>query len=321
MPRRRLIALALGLAVLAGGCARAGEDRPDASATLVLDARPGAVHAGIELALVRDFDGAEGVGLRVGRPSSPNDPLRRLLSGAAQLAVLDIHDLALARQRGHDVVGVMALVQRPLSAILALAAVRRPRDLAGRRVGVTGRRRDAAVLDAIVRHDGGDPRAINRVDVGHRAVAAILSGRVAAALGSWSADGPELVARRPTAHAFRADDYGAPGYPELVLCVRRATLDDHRAVVRATVAALRRGYEEALADPESAVEAVVDRAPGLDRAAVQAGFDAVSPAFLEGVTRFGDLNRTQLRAWARWEARERIVRRTPDVAQAFAFGF
>ena len=45
--------------------------------------------------------------------------LRSLLDGRAQFAILDIHDLALARQRGRDVVGVMAIVQRPLAAVLA----------------------------------------------------------------------------------------------------------------------------------------------------------------------------------------------------------
>jgi hypothetical protein len=91
--------------------------------------------------------------------------------------------------------------------------------------------------------------------------------------------------------------------------------------VRATVAALRRGYDEALVDPESAVGALVDGVPGLDRAAEQASFDAVQPAFLEGVTRFGDLVPAQLRAWARWEAAEGITRRPPDVGRAFALGF
>jgi putative hydroxymethylpyrimidine transport system substrate-binding protein len=320
MTRRLVATLALAAALAAPGCSRAGEDRPNAAATLVLAGRPSAVDAGIELALARDFDGAEGVALRVRTPAVRGDGVRRLLDGRAQFAVLDIHDLALARQRGRDVVGVMAIVQRPLAAVLAGPAVRRPRDLAGRRVGVDGSRRDSAIVDAVVTHDGGAARRVRAVRAGG-AVSAVLSGRVAAAAGFWNSDGVELVARRPGAHVFRADDYGVPAYPELVLCVTRTTVEDQRAVVRATVAALRRGYQEALNDPESAVGAVVDRTPGLDRAAVQDGFDAVSPAFLEGVTRFGDLDLARLRAWARWEARKRIVKRPPDVALAFAPGF
>jgi putative hydroxymethylpyrimidine transport system substrate-binding protein len=320
----RRLALAVLLAALglaAGGCAGGGDGVPDASPTLELDGPPSAVDAGLYLALQRDYDGDEGLDVRVRTPASPADSVRRLLDGRAQLALLDIHDLARARDRGRDLVGVMALVQRPLAAVLAGPGVRRPRDLDGRRVATSGGRADAAILAAVVRHDGGDPTTVKRVRLHADPAAAVASGRVAAATGRWSTDGIRLLARRPQAHAFRADDYGAPAYPEIVLCVTRATLQDDRNVVRAAVNALRRGYEEALVDPESAVGALVDAVPGLDRAATQDAFDAVSPAFLEGVTRFGDLDAARLRTWARWEARERIVRRPPDVALAFALGF
>jgi putative hydroxymethylpyrimidine transport system substrate-binding protein len=318
MARRRFVALLLAAALTAAGCSR-GEDRPNAAATVVLDARPSAVDAGIELAIARDFDGAEGVGLRTRTPASAGDGLRRLLDGRADFAILDIHDLARARAGGRDVVGVMAIVQRPLAALLGDPGSARPRDLEGLRIGVTGRT-DAAILAAILRYDGSSARRVREVRV-RAALPALLAHRVAGAVGRWSSDGIELLDRRPIARVFRADDYGVPAYPELVLCVTRATLQDRRSLVRATVAAVRRGYEEALNDPESAVGAVVDRAPGLDRARVQAQFDAVAPAFLEGVTRFGDLDIPRLRVWARWEADEHIVRRPPDVALAFAPGF
>ena len=323
-PVARRLALALLLAALtivAAGCGGGGGGVPDASATLELDGPPSAVDAGLYLALQRDFDGDEGLDLRVRAPRAPSDAVRRLLDGRAQLALLDIPDLARARDRGRDLVGVMALVQRPLAAVLAGPGVPRPRDLDGRRVAAPGGRAGAAVLAAIVRHDGGDAKSLPRVRVRADPAAAVESGRVAAAVGRGRTAGIRLLARLPPAHVFRADDYGAPADPEIVLCVTRATLQDDRAVVRAAVNALRRGYEEALVDPESAVGALVDTAHGLDRAATQHAFDAVSPAFLEGVTRFGDLDPARLRAWATWEAQEHIVRRRPDVAQAFALGY
>jgi putative hydroxymethylpyrimidine transport system substrate-binding protein len=324
MARRPWIALVLAVAAAAtlAGCARRGEDRPNAAATLVLDGPPAAVHAGIYLALERDFDGADGVALGVHAPRGRRTALDDLVSGRAAFALLDVHDLARARERGRDVVGVMALVQRPLAAVLAGPSVRRPRDLDGRRVGVSAARADAAVLATVVRHDGGDPARVHRVRIARAdAEAAVRTGRVAAAVGRWDTEGVALLAARPAARAFRADDYGAPAYPEIVLCVMRDTLVEQRPVVRATVSALRRGYDEALVDPESAVGALVDRVPGLDRMAEQDAFDAVQPAFLEGVSRFGRLVPADLRAWARWEAREGITRRPPDVGRAFALGF
>ena len=320
-PRLLPVLLLLVAAVVAvSGCSHGSEDRPDQDATLVLDFQPNAVHAGIYLALQRDYDGAEGVNLRAQAPSSSTDSVKLLLSGRAQFAILDIHDLALAREKGRDIVGVMAVVQVPLAAVMAQPQIRRPRDLEGRKAGVTGLPSDDAVLNSIVRGDGGDPAKVRKVTIGFQAVSALLAHRVDAATAFWNAEGVALSAKRPGIRQFKVDDYGAPPYPELVLCVSRETLQDDRSLVAATVRALRRGYEETINDPESAVSALVDAAH-VDRDETARELDAVSPAFTEGATQYGELDPTALRAWARWEARFGITRRPPDVAQAFAPGF
>jgi hypothetical protein len=87
--------------------------------------------------------------------------------------------------------------------------------------------------------------------------------------------------------------------------------------VRATVAALARGYEEVLSDPENGVSALVAAVDGLDRAQVGRELDAVSPSFTAGARGFGELNRGRLEAWARWEKRFGITRREPEVGLAF----
>jgi ABC-type nitrate/sulfonate/bicarbonate transport system substrate-binding protein len=317
---RLLVVLALVAALVAAGCARDSEDRPNQAAKLVLDFQPNAVHAGIYLALERDFDGAEGVDLSVAAPSSSTDSVKLLLGGRAQFAILDIHDLALAREKGRDVVGVMAFVQVPLAAVIAQPQIARPRDLEGRRVGVTGLPSDDAVLSSIVRGDGGDPSKVRKTSIGFQAVTALLAHRVDGATAFWNAEGVALQAKRPGMREFKVDDFGAPPYPELVLCVSRETLDDNRALVAATVRALRRGYEETINDPESAVEALVDLAH-VDRAPTERELDAVSPAFTEGATRFGALDPKALTRWAQWEARFGITKKPPDVTAAFAPGF
>jgi ABC-type nitrate/sulfonate/bicarbonate transport system substrate-binding protein len=256
----------------------------------------------------------------VAPPSSSTDSVKLLLAGRAQFAILDIHDLALAREKGRDIVGVMAVVQRPLAAVVAQPGIRRPRDLQGKRAGVTGLPSDDAVLSSIVSGDGGDPSKVRKVSIGFQAVAALLAHRVDAATAFWNAEGVTLQARRPNIRQFKVDAFGAPPYPELVLCVTRQTLQDDRALVAATVRALRRGYQEAIADPESAVEALIERA-GVKRADTERELDAVSPAFTEGAARYGALDLVALRAWARWETRFGITKRPPDVAAAFAPGF
>jgi ABC-type nitrate/sulfonate/bicarbonate transport system substrate-binding protein len=319
MCRPHLLAVLAAAAVLAvAGCgAGSDETAPNRAATLLLDFQPNAVHTGIYTAVDRGYDDALGVNLRIRVPSDSTDAVKLLVSGATDLAILDIHDLAIARERGRDLVGVMAIVQAPLAAVLADPSIKTPRDLEGKRVGVTGLPSDDAVLRSIVAGAGGDPDKVRPTTIGFTAVRSLLTGRIAAATGFWNVEGVALRARRPNTREFRVDDYGAPAYPELVLTTTRATLQHEPDVVRSAVVAIARGYSEVLSDPESAVSTLVGATSGLDRAAVQRELDAVSPAFTAGARVFGELDPARLRAWASWEKRFGIVKRLPDVARAF----
>jgi len=320
-PRRVGLVLGAALALAGGACGGSGTDRPNAPATLILDFTPNAVHAGIYSAVARGYDDAEGVQLRVREPSSSPDSVKLLLSGRADLAVLDIHDLAIARARGRDIVGVLALVQRPLAAVLAAPDVRSPRELEGRRVGVTGLPSDDAVLRSIVSGAGGDPKRVRRVTIGFSAVSSLLARRVDAATAFWNAEGVALRRRRRGVREFRVDDFGAPAYPELVLCATRRTIEEQPAVVRAAVHALIRGYGVTLDDPEGSAADLLGRVRGLKRAEVLAQLDALGTAFVGSARRFGELDPERLEAWAAWEARFRIVREPPDVGRAFDLRF
>jgi putative hydroxymethylpyrimidine transport system substrate-binding protein len=319
---RRLLALALIAVAAATGCGgSSGADRPDEGAVLLLDFTPNAVHSGIYLAKAREYDLAEGVDLTIRKPGASTDALKLLQAGRADFAILDIHDLGLARQGGADLIGVMALVQRPLAAVIAQPDVKRPRDLAGHRVGVTGLPSDDAVLRSVVAGDGGDPDRVRATTIGFQAVRALLARRVDGATAFWNVEGVALKQRRPAIQEFRVDDYGAPAYPELVLCVTRDTLNDHPSVIRATVRALQRGYGEAQVDPESAVAAVLDAQPGAGRDELSAQIDAVAPAFTAGARAFGELRPDVLRKWADWDLEFGILEKPLDIEQAFDTGF
>jgi ABC-type nitrate/sulfonate/bicarbonate transport system substrate-binding protein len=320
---RRILSAALACAALLGaGCGAgspgtvAGED-----VSLLLDFAPNAVHSGIYLTRQRGYDEALGARIEIRAPGRSTDAVKLLETGDADLAILDIHDLGLARERGADLVGVMAVVQRPLAAVLARPDVARPRDLAGKRAGVTGLPSDDAVLRSVVKGDGGDPARVKTVTIGFEAVRALLAGRVDAATAFWNAEGVALRRRRPDFKEFRVDDFGAPAYPELVLVATRSTVEDRRADVEAVVHALQRGYEEVAADPESAVQAMLSGARGLDRVQLAAELDAVAPAFKAGSASYGKLDRGRLEAWARWDVRFGILKRAPAIDRAFDFGF
>ena len=77
--------------------------------------------------------------------------------------------------------------------------------------------------------------------------------------------------------------------PMVVLATDRITLRDDRDVVDATIATLRRGYEEALRDPELAAETVA-REGRVDRERVLRELQELGAAFTTGADRFGELD-------------------------------
>jgi NitT/TauT family transport system substrate-binding protein/putative hydroxymethylpyrimidine transport system substrate-binding protein len=298
---RRFLPIALVLACLAG-CG--GDDSGGGSepGTIALDFQPNAVHAGIYA-----------TDLKIRVPAASTDSLKLLAAGRADMSVVDIHDLGLAREAGSDVVGVGALVQRPLAAVIARGEdIRRPRDLEGRRVGVTGLPSDDAVLRAVVEHDGGDYSRVKKVTIGFSAVPSLIAGRVDAVVAFWNAEGVALRQRGVRTREFRVDDYGAPRYPELVLVVKRDTLRKRGELVDTMLEAIERGTFDALHHGADTIEKLV-RASGADAPLMRAQLAAVGPALLPPVS----FDRRALEGWARFDARFGILREAPDIRRAF----
>jgi putative hydroxymethylpyrimidine transport system substrate-binding protein len=324
--RSTLLVACLLAVVLLSGCG-SGAKTTRASeqvraATLILDFTPNAVHTGIYAALAEHYDRDEGVDLHVIAPTASTDSIKLLETGRVNFAILDIHDLAIADQSANPgLVGIMAIVERPLAAVIAAPDVGSPSQLQGKTVGVTGDPSDTAVLDSEVSGSGGDPRKVKTITIGFNAVADLLAGKVAGATAFWSDEGVTIRQERPGFHVFRVDDYGAPSYPELVLCVTRATLEHDPALVHVVVDALVRGYDFTLANPARGAQDLDRAVPGLDPKLVATQLHALLPAFRGAGGRVGVLDTATLTAWARWEARFGIVRAVPDVTATFDSNF
>jgi NitT/TauT family transport system substrate-binding protein/putative hydroxymethylpyrimidine transport system substrate-binding protein len=317
---RRIAALLAAILVSAGvaGCGGGGAE-PGASreATLVLDFQPNAAHVGIYAALHEGYYRQAGVDLTVREPSASTDGPKLLEAGRTQFAILDIHDLAIARERGLDVVGVAPIVNRPLAAVIAADRdeVQRPRDLEGQTVGVTGLPSDDAVLDSVLRADGADPAAVDRVTIGFQAVSALAARKVDAATAFWNAEGVTLRRQDVPIRVFKVDRYGAPRYPELVLCTTERLVSDDPRSVESVVAATTRGYVLAAGSPGRALNDLLAGDPGLDRSDQAAELHALNEAL--SFVPAGRFDIKGLLRWREWEAAHGIVRQPPRVTRTF----
>jgi NitT/TauT family transport system substrate-binding protein/putative hydroxymethylpyrimidine transport system substrate-binding protein len=293
---RRCLPVLPCLIALLPGCGGSG-DQSEPTIRLALDFTPNAAHAPIYSAVRTGADRRHGFRLRILGPGTGTpDSLKLVNSGRADVGVLDIHDLGLAAARGVDVVGIGALVQKPLAAVIARAEVKRPRDLAGRTVGVTGLPSDDAVLNAVVSGDGGDFAKVRRLTIGFSAVPEMIQGKVDAVTAFWNAEGVVLRQRGIRVNEFRVDDYGAPPYPEVVLFAKRSTVEQHGDRLRALLAALADGVRSVHEHPKAAIAEIAKEARA-DTPLVAAQMRAVDPLFDPPMR----LDPALLRRWAKWD--------------------
>ncbi len=271
--------------------------------TLILDFTPNAVHAGIYRALAAGYYKRENINLKVVEPTSTQDTLKLIDAGRAQFGLADGSDVAGLIDKHGDAQAVMALVQRPLGGLIALASehLRSPADLAGKSVGVTGVPSDLAVLDTELRHSGVNPSRVKVVTVGFDGAQALLAGRIAAFTGFIPDDGVALGVSGHPITAFSLDTNGGPAYPGLVAFTTRKLIASNPQLVRDFLAATVHGYEDTLAQPHQSLNALEHANPTLPPKLTAASLSAYLPLLTTAHdASFGTIQAPNVQAMSSW---------------------
>jgi putative hydroxymethylpyrimidine transport system substrate-binding protein len=323
-----LCALAAALAAAACGgsstpAATDGSGKALPEVTLILDWFPNADHAGIYAAIDRGFFRHAGVIVHPQVPSDTAAALKEVAEGKAPFAISYQPEVLLARAEGIPVVAVAALVTRPLNSVIARTdrGITRPRDLEGKLVGGAGLPSDKALLDTVVRADGGDPARVRLRNVGFTLAPALAAGRVDALIGGyWNVEAVEVRKKGVPVNVFRLDDYGVPRYDELVVVTSEAYARDHPEVVSTVLAGLARGQEWAARHPAAAVGPLMRANPDLARPLVTEEVRLVAPLFLDAGRPLA-LEPSRWAQYETWMRGEGLLRKPVDTALAVNLHF
>jgi putative hydroxymethylpyrimidine transport system substrate-binding protein len=286
--RRTLLPLAACLAcVLALSACGAKQDVISAASTkpfkVMLDWFPNADHAPLYAAIAHGDFRAVGLNVEPVVPAETAEPLKLLAAGKVDMAISYEPQLLLARDQGLKLVSVGALVQRPLTSIIALpeAHVSSIASLAGKTVGTAGIPYQAAELRTVLQSAGVNPAKVKEANVGFNLIPAMLSGKVAATLGGyWNYEAIQLRLMHKHPLVIPVDQAGVPSYDELVLVVREDEAHTRGQDLRAFLQALTRGEHEVRADPEAAAALIVKANPTLEAKLQLESIEQTLPAAL-----------------------------------------
>jgi putative hydroxymethylpyrimidine transport system substrate-binding protein len=310
-----LAALALALA----GCGEK-EDALEPSGSkgvqLMLDYFPNADHAGIYAAQAAGHFKQAGLDVTIRQPPDPAAPIKQVAAGRVDLAISYEPEVLRARDLGLNVVSVAAIVQKPLTSIISLpeGKVRTPADLRGKTVGTAGIDYQSAYLRTILTDARVPEGSVKERNVGFAFSPALITGKIDAALGAfWNYEGTELRLRGKRPRIIRVEDAGVPTYNELVLVANEDALERDAAKIRAFIGAVSRGTRDLRADPDDAIDGLLEANPDLDPELQRAVVKVTLPLFFppEGKP-FGWQNPTEWDAFSAWMEDNRLLENPAD---------
>ena len=278
-PRPPVAVALMVLALLAAACGGGG-DGPSAApggtsssaprpVTVVLDWTPNTNHAGVYLAEANGWYAEEGLDVRIVEPGE-DGALGQLAVGNAEFGFSVAESLIPARAQGVPVVSLAAVIAHNTSSLVAPAdrGITRPADLQGRTYGGFGGELERALVETLVRCDGGDPSTVRFVEVGN------VDYRVGLERGDydfvWLFDGWDVIRLRDlggmelSTIPFVEHTDCIPDWYTPVIAAPEALVGDDPELVRSFMAATARGYAAAMQDPAAAADALLSGAPESD---------------------------------------------------------
>ncbi len=283
-PYRKLASALFALAalcVLAVSCG--GDDSSErVSVKLAMDWYPNSNHTGLFIAKQRGYFEEEGLDVNMYTPVDPSAVLQTVGAGEDDFGISYQPDVLLARGQGVPVVSVTAMVQHPLNSVMALASsgIERPRDLVGKKVGYPGIPTNEPLLDTMLKADGARGlEDVELVNVGFDLAPALIGERVDAVVGAyWTHESILIENEGYPVNIMRMEEWGVPDYYELVIVASEDTIANRADVVERFVRAVRRGYEDAAANPQEGVDVLLELAgEEVDEAIERPGADLLAP--------------------------------------------
>ncbi|MGC3905171.1 ABC transporter substrate-binding protein [Corynebacterium variabile] len=271
--KNRILACAAATLVAAttvslASCSSDADSSTDADQlSVLLDWNPNPDHLALYTA---DHTGAyedHGVDPEFILPGNTADAAKLVSLGQADVAVSYETDTILAASQGLDVVSVGALIPTPLNSIITKSdsGIRTAKDLAGKTVAGSGTPSQQASMDYIARTAGIDPDSIEMPNVQQNLNQALLSDQVDAIAGAYpNIEGVEL-AEKTDITVLSPDELGMPDNAELVIIANPTRLKEDAAYadrVRGFLAGTAEGQDAALADPDTAVDAMTPETKG-----------------------------------------------------------
>ncbi len=251
--------------------------------TVILDYVPNTNHSGLYLAQDLGYYEDAGLEVEIMQPSQ-NAAESVVASDQAQFGIGSAESLAQFDNQNNKLISIMGLVAHNTSGFISRSEenITRPKDLEGKTYCGWGSDVEQAIVETMVKNDGGDPSTVNITTT----TGADIKNENSTCDAMWIFEGWDKVDMDNAGietNYIPFTDYDLDWYTP-ILFTSRTLVDEDPELIQSFVSASIKGYEKAIEDPDLAAETLLKAAPELDEELV-----TDSQAFLSANYKDADL--------------------------------
>lgn len=226
--------------------------------SIALDWTPNTNHIGLYVARELGYYAEAGLDVEI-LPYTDTSAGALVANHVADFGILGSIGLMTQRAGGADLVATYAVTQTETGRLVFnadRADIQRPRDLDGRTYGGFGSAWEAALINSMIRADGGKG-AFETVTLGTSAYEALANGAVDFTLEVYTWEGVKAELEGKAQRAFRYADFGVPDQHTTFIGSSAAYLSKNPQTAAAFIGATQRGYAYAVDHPDQAADILV----------------------------------------------------------------
>jgi len=326
MKKSMLILLSLVVIIL-GACSSGNSSNTTNSklqkVTLMLDWYPNAVHSFLYVAQEKGYFKEQGLDVDIKMPADTNDPLKLVAANQIDMALSYQPQVLIARGENIPVQSFGAIVRHPLNTLMVPAngPVKSPKDLAGKTIGYPSVPLDEAIVQTMVKTDGGNPQGPKMVDVGWDLIPAMATKKTDALIGGYINHEKLLLDKEGhPMRAFSPTDYGVPDYYELVLVGSEKELKEKPEVFKKFMAAISKGQKYVQQHPNQGLSFLMkneEKSSPLDKAVETKSLQILLPLMDAKNEAFGHQDSAVWENVAKWLYDNKIVKQPVNAKDAY----
>jgi len=291
--------------------------------TIMLDWYPNAVHSLLFVAKEKGYFKEQGLDVDIKMPADTNDPLKLVAANQVDMAISYQPEVLVARGENIPVKSFAALVRHPLNQLMVPAngPIKSPKDLEGKTIGYPSIPLDEAIVQTMVKSDGGNPQKIKMVDVGWDLIPAMATKKTNALIGGYI--NHEKLLLEKEGHpilALNPKEYGVPDYYELVLVGSEKGLKEKPEVFKKFMAAITKGQKYVQENPEKGLSILLknaDKSSPLDKDVETKSLQILLPLMDAKEKAFGYQDPQTWKNVAEWLKDNKVVKTKVNSKDAF----